>query len=1125
MLSEKDKRTLNAIPLTDVMAANGYQPAHVSKTQGWVKYLCPWHDDHDPSLQVDVSLHKGRADLRWKCYRCNLYGYGAISLQAALLGFPHDTELTAEQYNKVIGKLTDDHDVQLEGIPNESKECRNERLSLTEADAIVEHWTNEETADVLNSGGAYALRGDWTSGHFKALGFEVKIESDSLYRCSIDPDYYKGKGEARTLQQWGTMLQEQFSCYPVAEFLTKPFEPEQGGKCVLHIFSRYGCPVFVFLYPWGIKKYEPKNGRGNKWYWAREEGDDERLAPHLYGQQQVVATLTNTAKDAPPPVQTDKQHPVVVTQKDKDGTPLKARFGRLVLCSGPRDAMHIWAHTDAYVMWLNSETAGVGEDGMVEDWMRALLRRMVQVSVETFVCYDIDRTGEMASSALALENPQVRWVRLPKELGLIPAGKTQGIPRKSLNDVTDYVTHFKQVQARLAPDLRKGSPAVALDRLLRAALPMQFWIDKPTTKKNKDGDREANVRYQLAVANLLQFLYAKGIRCDVDSKGNRIFYQLNHEGIYAYLDTARQNNQLEAAARTAMLYWIDAHVENIEEQFKTNLVNTVFTGKGLDAKVLGTMPASPLHDHSWGEDFDHFFFANCAVKVTKDDIRPVAYSTLQWQTNQECILPGDFSVIEQPWRITMNPKYEEERQRHDDISRRCKTVEMRAAENRRWTQWSQLWKYKLQMDRPLEEMPLHFRFIYNTGRIFWEKESLGEKLTATERQMQDMHFINKVHAIGYAITRQRSRARQQIVHLTDYAVSDERKATGRNGKSAIIDMLGAVRPSSANVAGKSINGSNITLAVLLGEVVAGVHSLVGIDELPEGFKATELYNAPTQLVCKTLYRQPVTLRDDEVPKIFISSNKPFDRSEGSTKGRIYPCYNSDYYHAATDDGRMLDFTPADEFREQYGISEVANGLPPALLNELRNFLLACAQFFFQQPEDTIVPPTETRSLRRELFAVTKDAQLVDWLMEYFEDTPDNDHFNLPIAPQEMAISLLDATEETINYSNIEAAKKRISKHLKTCLARMGVVMDPPVVMRSATDRRQKASRRTVWLTPLDADGHPMEVEAKDRWGRKHKTGERLPRVLEKAVYAHYFYRNSPGQVPEKEEEVRECGEN
>lgn len=565
-----------------------------------------------------------------------------------------------------------------------------------------------------------------------------------------------------------------------------------------------------------------------------------------------------------------------------------------------------------------------------------------------------------------------------------------------------------------------------------------------------------------------------------------------------------------------MLDWIDAHISEEDAPFKANLVNTVFTGKGLDQRTMSTMPPTPINEHSWGEDFDHFFFENTAVRVTKDEIKSVDYASLQWVTNEVSIMQGDFHVEKQPWRIIVNPKYEEERKRHEEISKQCTTPAMRAAENTRWTQWVQIWKYRLIMDRPLEQMPLHFRFLYNLGRIFWEKESFGETLTATEKQMQDMHFINKAHAIGYAITRHRSRARQQIVHLTDYAVSDEKKASGRNGKSAVIDMIAAVRPASANVAGKSINGSNLTLAVLLGDVVAGVHTVVGVDELPDGFKVEELYNAPVSLVCKTLYKQPITLRGEEVPKLFIASNKPFDRSSGSTKGRIYPCFTSDYYHAATDDGRWLDFAPKDEFMADYGIMEVANGLPDNLLNELRNLLIACAQFFFQQPTDTILPPTENRSLRRELYAMSKDSGLTDWLLQYFENTPSNPHIAQPIAPQEMAISLLDSEGETINFDSIEKAKKRIAKVLKPCLNRMGIVMDPDVVLTSASYRRNGGRRMRAWMTVLDAQGKPVEKTVKNQYRHVVSTGERLPRELSaQHTFVHYFYWNRPGAIPAK----------
>ncbi|MCI6830100.1 MAG: hypothetical protein MR924_12760, partial [Prevotella sp.] len=944
-------------------------------------------------------------------------------------------------------------------------------------------------------------------------------KEEPLYHCSIDREYWRGRGEALTAQQWGEVLEKEFSTYPVGTFITSPVTVTNGGgKVSLKIHSRQTYPIFAMTYEWGVKKYEPRASKTHKWYWSKVEG----LATKVYGDSVAIAAMRQAAKSAEDNTEApwfthslkDRRHPLVVTQRDAEKNPLKAKMKRLVLCSGPRDAMQMWAATDAHVLWLHNELAGI-KDGVVEDWLKALLVRMSNVAMDVYVCYDLDNTGETCSASIALENANVHWVRLPREMKEITIpGKEKG-DVKRLKDVTDFVTRFHQIQKRFAPDLRKSNPSEALMRLLKNALTMQFWIDKPTTKKDKDGEREANVRYVLSVANLLQFLNAKGIRCTQDEHGQRAFYQLSYNNTYCYLDTSRAGSQLESVCRTAMLNWIDAHITDEDAPYKANLVNTIFTGKGLDPRTMNTMPSTPVNEHSWGEDFDCFFFANGAVRVTKDDIKLVSYEQLPYATNQECILPGDFSFVRQPWCIIIHPKYEVEKQRHEEISKQCSTPAMRAAENRRWIQWEQLWKYKLVMDKPLSEMPLHFRFLYNLGRIFWEKESFGEKLTATELQMQDMHFINKVHAIGYAITRHRSRARQQIVHLTDYAVSDENKASGRNGKSAVIDMLGAVRPSSANVAGKSINGNNITLALMLGDVVAGVHSVVGIDELPDGFKAEELYNAPVSLVCKTLYKQPVTMRGEDVPKLFIASNKPFDRSSGSTKGRIYPCFTSDYYHAATDDGRWLDFAPKDEFQKEYGVQEVANGLPDDLLNELRNLLLACAQFFFQHPTDTILPPTESRSMRRELYAMTKDSALTDWLIAYFEDTPDNPHFGQPIPPQEMAISLLDSESEAVNYTSIEKAKKRIMKYLKPCLNRMGVVMDPDVVLNTASYRRHGGRHMRAWLTQLDADGKPIEQTVKNKYRREISTGMRVPREMSQHIFVHYFYRNRPGEVPTK----------
>ena len=79
MISETDKQRLNAIPLTDVMLAWGMLPTSPGKGGTSVPYLCPWHDDHRPSLKVDITPKKGCSDLGFYCGTCKQKGFGAIA--------------------------------------------------------------------------------------------------------------------------------------------------------------------------------------------------------------------------------------------------------------------------------------------------------------------------------------------------------------------------------------------------------------------------------------------------------------------------------------------------------------------------------------------------------------------------------------------------------------------------------------------------------------------------------------------------------------------------------------------------------------------------------------------------------------------------------------------------------------------------------------------------------------------------------------------------------------------------------------------------------------------------------------------------------------------------------------
>lgn len=1128
-MTDETKKLLRNLSLVEVMRNNGYEPERLPRSaDGQAVYLCPFHDDKNPSFSVDLKAKAGADAPGWGCFGCGKRGYGAIALQAALMGYDH-TALKGKQMHEVCQRLVDDFSLDVEGVAPSDPTLRTEAIAPQPCDFDLTPWTVQHLT-ALGFTVKLATEQDGTVRHkaddHNADGHKADTtdaddhnaddrQPEPLYRCSIDRDFWRGRGEARTAQEWGGKLETEFSIHAVDTFITDPVDVKNGsGKVSLKIPSRRTYPIFALAYDWGIKKYEPKIRR-TKWAWYKKQ---DNIATKVYGDRLAVSALAWAALpkeqqgkpwyvDAP----VDKRHPLVAVAQDNDKNPVK-KMKRLVLCSGPRDAMQMWAATDAHVLWLHNERAGI-KDGVVEEWLRTLLMRMAGVALDIYVCYDLDATGMACSSSIALENARVHWVRLPKEMLQITLPGDKDKP-KSLKDVTDFVTHFHQIQKLFAPDLRKANPSEALTRLLKNSLTMQFWIDKPTTKKDKDGERETNVRYVLSVANLLQFLDAKGIRCAQDGNGQRLFYKLSFNNTFRYLESSRVDNQLESVCRNAMLGWIDAHISDDDAPYKANLVNTIFTGKGLDQRTMNTMPPTPINAHSWGEDFDYFFFENTAVYVDKDTIKAVGYDQLRYLTNEECIMPGNFHVIRQPWRIIVNPDYEAKRKEHEDNLKKCTTMDMRAAENIRWREYEQLWKFKLITDKPFDEMPMHFQLFYNFCRIFWKKELLGEKLTATERQMQDMHFIQHAHAIGYAITRHHSSARQQTVQFTDYAVSDEQKASGRNGKTIITDAIGTVRPGSANVAGKPINGSNITLEILLGNVKPYVHCVVCIDELPKGFKVEQLFNAQLVIVIKRLYQQPITLRGDAVPKILITCNNPFDLSSGSAKGRIYLCFISDYYHAGTDDGRYEDHAPKDDFYDRYHVQEMARNLPPDLLNELQNLMIAFAQFFLQHPTETINPPRETRSMRRDIYAMTNDSALTDWLLQYFDDTPDNPHFNQPILPREMAINLLDSESGIINDGSIKKTWNRIRKNLKPCLNRMGIVANPDVVLDSPTYRSRRCRSMRAWATQLDSEGKPLMETRKNESGHDVMTGRRKPRVLtEDSRLCYYFYHNRPGEIP------------
>lgn len=1100
----------------------GYAPRRESKSGTSATFLCPWHDDHHPSLVVDKQLRDGATDLGFKCMACGETGYGAIQLAARLMGIKAGP-VPKEDLPMVLNELATRCEVKLEEEGDGQRVYDTLRVRVVGWDMF--HAEEKQYAD-WNGDSPIFERGIWTEEGLKALGVKVELATrrakksdisgdndtyaeikigdlitepdkdtgEPLYRCSFGRDFYRGqKAETKTIEAWGKDVESTFGIEPIARFIKRE-TPKQGGAVAIVVKATKNYPMFIFRYPWGIKKYEPKAGLGGtKWTWWNI-AEDADLDHRWYADDALKIALEGNIP------QLDQRHPFVVTEKDKDGNPTKIRFLRIIICSGPRDAIAVWSHSNAHVVWLHSELSGFnnkGESLRPNRWLRALLKKLQAVTVEggLYVCYDEDETGIAASRAIALNSPQVHWLRLPRQLTEITVGKPMGtIAAKHLKDVTDFVTRFAEVEGRMPADLQHDDPVDWFDNALFDTPTTQFW---QWESERKDADGTGRARYKFDLRNTPVFLRARGVvrkAMSQETDSFSRFFLLGNENIYIEMFPGEKgSNKLVAQARDLMAEWLRAHREYNDP--KGALSRAIYSAK-LEQGTMESIESFDFDERSYGEDFDHFFFANCAVLVTKEGIETVPYSRMRWWTNSEAILEGTFAPVKQAWRIIVPPFYNDKKQEHEEIMRSLHTDEERKQENMRWDQWESLWKYRLVMDKPLEDMPLHFRFLYNTSRIFWEKEAAGTELSATEKQMQDMYFIAKLHAIGSALIRHRSANRQQFIHITDNGTRREDLASGGTGKTAILELFGLMR-RILKIDGKALEGSNIILEQELGKVVPGIHNIVCIDELPQGFSPRKMYNVTLSVTSRGLYKGSIKLEGDDLPKFVVASNEQLDLSSDSTSRRTYQLLVSDWYHPRSMDGSRPAHTPADDFRAQYSIKEVARNLPASLLNEARNFLLGCVQFFFQFPDETICPPRDSRALLRQALAASKDEQFTRWIAGYLSD---NRHIGQPIAQRELAISLLDYCGIIVGEKTLKGAYKRIRDNLTDYIRTSIYVVDPPVVLLTPTDREKGFRRCAAWQHSLNADGS-IQTD---------KDGNRLPRVLEKTKppRTFYFYRKS-----------------
>ncbi len=1081
MISETEIIKLNALPLEQVMRNNGYEPHH--RTSKSYFYICPFHKEKNGSFCVSKYPAKGQQFAAFWCFACSAEtdakGVGAIMLQQKLL----ERDGEKADFISVVNRLAKDFNLELDGDYKNGFFHRSKKVEPIDKVAF-DVPDREFTVQELRALGCRVEQSFYADEEKDDTWMaERKPDGSPAYRYSFVPAFYENEREAENFDS--NILKKMFGLYPLDGYVTPAKENEEEVKVSYEVKATQSYPMFLFRYTdkngkWWARKYEPyfresegkggRKGANYKFTWWFQDGKClPTMKRDLYGDADVMSAL-----DGAEVMSSDDAHPVMTVQRSVAGKRQAVRvFHRIVICSGPRDAINVYFHSNAHVVYPHSEGSILSS---------ACVKKLREIAAEVFVLYDIDSVGMSMMNRIALKYPELKAVYLPDDLA------TQYNPRsgKLCKDAEEFFNFYPNVM-RANERLAHTSINARFDALLTTAKRMRFWDVQYQSKKDEFGERYDTRKYTLNFSNLAQFLSANGFYVYTDESRTDKFVIVQNN----IVDVVEENKSL-TAAKAIMHDWLELNPQYYNE----DLANAVFTQKKIGVDTLNSIRHIKLDFVSWGKDFEYFFFRNTAVKVTKDAIEAVNYKDLPFQVNREAIMDADYHALPYSlFTIEENPSFAARKADHEQaLADKKMSLEDKECETAEFIGYERMYRYFLHFTNPIEQSPIAVQYLYDTCRIHWKKEDKGLPLTAEEKQRQDMHFVCKCAMLGYMLSRYRTGAMQQMGVVTDYTVVDENKSAGGTGKSIIRGFLEMVR-KVCYIGGKSFKrGDN--MAKNFAEFRDTVDSLIFIDDLRSDLVGDEFYNATDKITVKTLYKDEATLPDNRTPKILATMNKfPFDMSSDSTYRRMYLAMQSDFYHSSNYSGTVEAVTPQTRFGK-----DIIKEITSQERDEAVALMLQCCQFYLGIQRN-LTPPMERDGQMRLLYSSIKDASFIAWANGFFANPW---HKGRPLDVYEICASYLEEMGEEVTQTSIKKSRNDVLKKLRAYCTATQIAMNPAIVFRGDTSSGS-CPRAYAWTK----DWMTNEMHRPDRVRRN--------------VRCCYFY--SLNEVPKIEKEILPCPEN
>ncbi|MCX5681494.1 MAG: hypothetical protein NT079_04365 [Candidatus Omnitrophica bacterium] len=689
----------------------------------------------------------------------------------------------------------------------------------------------------------------------------------------------------------------------------------------------------------------------------------------------------------------------------------------LIICTGPSDAINVFAQGYP-VVWMNSET------GIFSDYQYHLLKKLLYKKINSkdiipdgqlYLLPDIDVTGIRMATKIATQYLDIRIIWLPDRLNQYKTDK--GKPCK---DVRDMFRFYR--------DDRYDKNSYLFKRLVQTAQPLMFW--------NRTYDDDGFPKgYEINNECVYSFLKSNGF-FTIDTKSNKNEFTFVHikENVVKEISHARIVEYINN--------FLISYIKHNLQYYDIKLINAIHRTNQLKLASISKLPRIKLDTVSYGPGYDHLFFKYFAVKVTADGVEPIRWINVEKTVAENKIIDFNFKKLDAPFTIEYDPTY---KQMLDDalILEKTKPQSKEALEARKHANNDIPPYARFILDIKDNDFSL-IKYIMNTSRFYWEKEEKGIELTITEKYEQNLGFINKVCALGYALFRYKEPSRAWAIYAME---SDENIETGKSqggtGKSFFLKLVSLVRNTLL------IDGQKKSLSedkLLFGRVLEGTTDYIIIDDLGLHVPIKILFVPITgDMMIEPKFIETYAIGFDSSPKIGFTSNHPLKNIDASMRRRLFFAGFSSYYHGED----PIKSVHERSMRTEFG-KELIKDYTPEEMNKTYNFLAYCLHTYMKFHE-RINPPMEGIEKRNMQHSMGDD--FLYWAEDYFDES----RLDTRVEKNEA----FEAFRSTLPDSDKKWFKPRIFKERLMLYAHYkGYEFNPKSLMVSESEKKRNDIRGT-----------------------------------------------------------------